>query len=74
MNIISVLTLKEWDMKIKCKNCGKEIEKKGTREICIKCSNIRDKELAAKRRQTKESKEYFKEYSHIRWQRRKEGR
>lgn len=33
-------------MKIKCLRCGKEIEKKWTRVLCIRCSNQRDKEVA----------------------------
>jgi len=54
MNIISVLTLKEWDMtKIKCKNCWKEIEKKWNRELCIKCTNKRQKENARRYRESK---------------------
>lgn len=52
LNIISVLTLKEWDMtKIKCKMCWKEIEKKWVREVCIKCANKRDHENSKKYRE-----------------------
>ncbi len=39
---------------IKCERCGKLIEKKWTRERCIKCSNIRDRELAEQRRNNPE--------------------
>lgn len=45
-------------MKIKCQNCWKEIEKKGQRVLCIKCSNKKDHEMAAKRRE----QNYFKDY------------
>lgn len=38
--------------------CWKEIEKKGRREICIKCANKRDHE---------NSKKYREEYRQIRW-------
>lgn len=44
--------------KIKCKMCWKEIEKKGRREVCIKCANKRDHE---------NSKKYREEYRQIRW-------
>lgn len=50
-SITFVLTLKEWDMKIKCLRCWKEIEKKGRREICIKCANKRDHENSKKYRE-----------------------
>ena len=47
---------------IECSNCGKKIEKKNNRTMCIKCTNIRSHILAAQRRATKEYKEYYKEY------------
>ncbi len=37
-------------MKIKCERCGKEMEKKGNRVLCIKCTNLRNKEVAIKYR------------------------
>ena len=37
--------------KIKCKMCGKEIEKKWIREVCIKCANKRDHENSKKYRE-----------------------
>jgi Zn finger protein HypA/HybF involved in hydrogenase expression len=33
-------------MKIKCERCGKEMEKRGNRVLCIKCTNQRNKEVA----------------------------
>ena len=36
---------------IKCNRCWKEIEQKGTRVLCIRCSNQRDKEIAKKYRE-----------------------
>lgn len=36
---------------IKCKVCGKEIEKKWIREVCIKCANKRDHENSKKYRE-----------------------
>lgn len=47
---------------IKCIECWKEIELKAWRQRCIKCSNKRDRETAAQRRATQESKDYYKEY------------
>lgn len=38
-------------MLIKCEMCGKEIEKKWRRTVCIKCANIRNKEVAKKYRE-----------------------
>jgi len=38
-------------MLIKCKRCGKEIEKKWPREYCIKCRKIIDREIQAKYRE-----------------------
>lgn len=32
--------------KISCQKCWKTIEKKGSRVLCIACSNKRDKEIA----------------------------
>lgn len=49
-------------MKIKCIDCGKEIELKAWRQRCIKCSNKRDREIAKQRRATEESKEYYRNY------------
>ena len=48
---------------IKCEDCGKEIELKNWRTRCVRCTNIRSHKLAAERRATKESKEYFKKYN-----------
>ena len=48
--------------KVKCIDCWKEMIKKWQRVRCIKCSNKRDKELAAERRQTQECKDYFHDY------------
>lgn len=31
---------------IHCANCGKTIQKRGGRTLCIACSNKRDKEIA----------------------------
>lgn len=31
---------------IQCENCGKTIEKKGKRRVCVKCANLRDREHA----------------------------
>lgn len=31
---------------IQCKRCWKRIQQKGTRVLCIRCSNQRDKEVA----------------------------
>jgi hypothetical protein len=45
---------------IACKICQKIIEKKGNRELCIHCTNIRSRELAAAKRATPEYKEYQK--------------
>ena len=39
-------------MLIKCENCGKEIQQRGRRTLCIACSNRRDKEIAKKYRET----------------------
>ena len=39
------------DMKIQCKECWKEIEKRGNRELCIKCTNKKNKEIQAKYRE-----------------------
>ena len=36
---------------IKCERCGKIIEKKQNRTLCIKCVNIRNKEVQAKYRE-----------------------
>lgn len=33
-------------MKITCPMCWKEFEQKGRRKFCIKCTNIRNKQLA----------------------------
>lgn len=60
-------------MKIQCQSCWKEIEKKGNRVLCIKCSNKRDKEIAKQRRATQESKDYHKEYNHNRWKEKREA-
>ena len=38
-------------MLIKCERCGKEIEKKQNRTLCIKCVNLRNKEVAKKYRE-----------------------
>lgn len=38
-------------MLIKCENCGKLIEKKLNRTLCIKCVNIRNKEISKKYRE-----------------------
>ena len=37
-------------MKIKCRVCGKEIEKKGKRLLCVHCTNVRNREIAKKYR------------------------
>ena len=38
-------------MKINCKNCWKEIEKKWPREYCIKCRKLKDREIQAEYRE-----------------------
>lgn len=38
---------------IQCKNCGKTIEKKWKREVCIPCANKRDREVARAYRERK---------------------
>ena len=38
---------------IRCENCWKQIEQKGNRVLCIKCSNKRDKKMAENRRKLK---------------------
>jgi Zn finger protein HypA/HybF involved in hydrogenase expression len=48
---------------IECSNCGKLIEKKVNRTMCIKCTNVWNKIQAEKRRATQEYKEYYKEYT-----------
>ena len=45
---------------INCWNCGKLIEKKGNRTLCIACTNKRSKEMAAARRNTVEYKEHYR--------------
>ena len=42
--VLIILPMKK--VMIECKRCWKLIEKKGTREYCIACSNKRDKEIA----------------------------
>lgn len=44
-------------MLIQCKNCGKTIEKKGQRTLCIRCRNLADKLRIAERIRTDEYKE-----------------
>lgn len=41
---------------IKCEDCGKEIEKKWRRVVCVKCANKRNKEVAKAYREMKKSK------------------
>lgn len=36
---------------IECANCGKTIEKKGKRVVCVKCANLRDREKQKKFRE-----------------------
>lgn len=57
--------------KVKCIDCWKEIIRKWQRVRCIKCSNARDREIAKQRRATQESKDYYKDYNHVRWENRK---
>ena len=45
---------------IQCQNCWKSIEKKGTRTLCIACTNIKDKIRIAERNQSPEYKAYQK--------------
>lgn len=47
---------------IKCEDCGKEIELKNRRTRCVKCTNKRNHEMAAKKRSTQEMKDYYKNY------------
>lgn len=47
---------------IECSNCGKLIEKKVNRTMCIKCTNVWNKIQAEQRRATQEYKEYQKNY------------
>lgn len=42
---------------IQCKMCWKSIEKKGRRELCVHCTNIRNREVA------KEYREKYKKKS-----------
>ena len=45
---------------IKCKDCWKEIERKGKRERCVKCANIRNREVAKKYREERQMKKEAK--------------
>ena len=36
---------------INCQKCWKQIEQKGNRVLCIRCSNKRDREIARKYRE-----------------------
>ena len=51
-------------MLIKCKRCGKEIEKKWKREYCVKCSNIiyKEKQKAFREEHRDELKARAKSY------------
>lgn len=54
---------------IECSNCGKLIEKKVNRTMCIKCRNLMDKIRQEQIRQTQE----FKEIAKIKYRAKKEG-
>jgi uncharacterized Zn finger protein (UPF0148 family) len=56
------MTLPKEKTYIQCERCGKTIEKKMNRVLCIHCRYEVDMENAEKRRATKESKEYMKNY------------
>jgi hypothetical protein len=47
---------------INCENCGKRIQKRGTRTLCIACRNIKDKMRIAERNKSTEYKEYQKQW------------
>ena len=47
---------------IECSNCGKLIEKKWVRTMCIRCTNIWNKIQAEQRRATQAYKDYQKNY------------
>ena len=49
------------DKEIRCVDCWKTIQLKNWRIRCIKCSNIRDKQLAEQRRNNPEYKKMYME-------------
>ena len=49
------------DKEIRCIDCWKIIQLKNWRTRCIKCSNIRDKQLAEQRRNNPEYKKMYME-------------
>ena len=57
--VLIILPMKK--VMIECKRCWKLIEKKGTREYCIPCRNILDKERIRERTQTPEFRQFMKE-------------
>ena len=54
---------------IPCSNCGKMIEKKWVRTMCIRCRNVADKIRMEAIRQTEE----FKEIARLKYRAKKEG-
>jgi Zn finger protein HypA/HybF involved in hydrogenase expression len=46
---------------INCENCGKVIQKRNNRVLCIACRNIKDKERIRARTQTDEYKRIHRE-------------